>query len=94
MILPDAMRAYEQELLQKADMLALGLNGLKAAAPEPEADRLIYHVDNHKKQKPMTIDEAMLEMDGREYLVYRDANTERMMMLVRRRDGHFDLVEA
>jgi putative sigma-54 modulation protein len=66
----------------------------KAAAPEPETDRLIYHVDNHKKQKPMTLDEAMLEMDGREYMVYRDAKTERMMMLVRRRDGHFDLVEA
>ena len=40
MILPDAMRAYEQELLQKADILALGLNGLKAAAPERAAELL------------------------------------------------------
>jgi hypothetical protein len=40
MILPDAMRAYEQELLQKADMLALGLNGLRAAAPERAAELL------------------------------------------------------
>jgi hypothetical protein len=39
-ILPDAVRAYEQELLQKADMLALGLNGLKAAAPERAAELL------------------------------------------------------
>jgi hypothetical protein len=39
-ILPDAVRAYEQELLQKADMLALGLNGLKAAAPERAVDLL------------------------------------------------------
>ena len=39
-ILPDAVRAYEQELLQKAEMLALGLNGLKAAAPERAADLL------------------------------------------------------
>jgi hypothetical protein len=39
-ILPDAVRAYEQELLQKADILALGLNGLKAAAPERAADLL------------------------------------------------------
>jgi hypothetical protein len=39
-ILPDAMRAYEQELLQKADMLALGLKGLKAAAPERAAELL------------------------------------------------------
>src|SRR6266436_2417731 len=39
-ILPDAVRAYEQELLQKADMLALGLKGLKAAAPERAAEIL------------------------------------------------------
>src|ERR1700676_4206429 len=39
-VLPDAVRAYEQELLQKADMLALGLKGLKAAAPERAAELL------------------------------------------------------
>ena len=39
-ILPDAVRAYEQELLQKADMLALGLKGLKAAAPDRAAELL------------------------------------------------------
>ena len=39
-VLPDAVRAYEQELLQKADMLALGLKGLRAAAPERAADLL------------------------------------------------------
>ena len=33
-VLPDAVRAYEQELLQKADMLAMGLKGLKSASPE------------------------------------------------------------
>jgi putative sigma-54 modulation protein len=66
----------------------------KQTLPEPEKDRLIYHVDNHKKRKPMTLDEAVLEMDGRDYVVYRDANTDKMVMLVRRRDGHFDLVEA
>jgi hypothetical protein len=39
-ILPDAVRTYEQELLQKADVLALGLNGLRAAAPERAASLL------------------------------------------------------
>ena len=66
----------------------------KKVAPQPEPDRLIYHVENHKKRKPMTLDEAVLEMDGRDYLVYRDAKTERMVMLVRRKDGHLDMVEA
>jgi hypothetical protein len=39
-ILPDALRAYEQELLQKAEMLALGLNGLRATAPGRAAELL------------------------------------------------------
>jgi putative sigma-54 modulation protein len=68
--------------------------GRKKIAPEPEPDRLIYHVEDHKQRKPMTLEEAVLEMDGRDYLVYRDAKTDRMVMLVRRRDGHFDMVEA
>ena len=43
----------------------------------------------------MTLDEAILEMDKtRDYLVYRDAETDRVTVLVRRRDGHFDLVEG
>ena len=64
------------------------------ADAEAEPERLIYHVD-HQKRKPMTLDEAVMEMDkNRDYLVYRDAETDRVSVLVRRRDGHFDLVEA
>jgi hypothetical protein len=39
-MLPDAVRAYEQELLQKADMLAMGLKGLASASPERAAEVL------------------------------------------------------
>jgi hypothetical protein len=39
-ILPDALRAYEQELLQKAEMLALGLGGLRAKSPDRAAELL------------------------------------------------------
>jgi putative sigma-54 modulation protein len=43
----------------------------------------------------MTLDEAVMEMEkNRDYLVYRDAETDRVSVLVRRRDGHFDLVEG
>ena len=66
----------------------------RKAEPEQPTDRLIYHVENHKKRKPMTLEEAVLEMDGRDYVVYRDAETEKLVTLIRRRDGHFDLVEA
>jgi hypothetical protein len=36
-ISPDAIRTYELELLQKADVLALALKGLRAAAPDRAA---------------------------------------------------------
>ncbi len=36
----DAVRAYELELLQKVDLLALGLKGLQATSPERAADLL------------------------------------------------------
>jgi len=65
------------------------------AEPEAEPERRVYHVNHHQKRKPMTLDEALLEMGkDRDYLVYRDAESDRVSVLVRRRDGHFDLVEA
>lgn len=64
-------------------------------ASEPESDRRVYRVNHHQARKPMTLDEALLEMDkNRDYLVYRDADSDRVSVLVRRRDGHFDLVEG
>ena len=45
--------------------------------------------------KPMTLDEAALEMEGRAdgVLVFRDAATERVNVLFRRRDGNLGLIE-
>jgi putative sigma-54 modulation protein len=70
-----------------------------AAVVEPEPDSepgpRIYRVNHHEKRKPMTVEEALLAMEKtRDYLVYRDAKTDRTAVLVRRRDGDFDLVEA
>jgi putative sigma-54 modulation protein len=43
----------------------------------------------------MTLEEALLVMEGdHDYLVYRDAETDRVSVLIRRRDGNFDLIEA
>jgi len=58
-------------------------------------EKKVFRINHHQRHKPMTLDEALLEMENdRDYLVYRDAETERMAVLVRRRDGNFDLVEA
>ena len=65
------------------------------AVPEQEGERRLFRVNHHQRRKPMTLDEALLEMEkDRDYLVYRDAETDRVCVLVRRRDGHYDLVEA
>jgi putative sigma-54 modulation protein len=73
----------------------------KPAPAEAEADadagpeRQVYRVKPAQKRKPMTVEEAVLEMDKtRDYLVYRDAQTDRVSVILRRRDGHFDLVEG
>jgi len=66
-----------------------------ASEPEAENERRVYRVNHHQRRKPMTLEEAMLEMEpGRDYLVYRDAETDRVSVLMRRRDGDFDLVET
>jgi putative sigma-54 modulation protein len=68
-----------------------------ASAPQAEAENegQVFRINHHQKRKPMTLDEALLEMEkDRDYLVYRDAETERTAVLVRRRDGNFDLIEA
>jgi putative sigma-54 modulation protein len=55
----------------------------------------VFRPKTHERRKPLTLDEAILLMDdGRGYLVYRDTEQERLNILVRRTDGHFDLIEA
>ena len=63
-----------------------GKNGAKAR---------VNHVGEGAIRKSMTLEEAILAMGGeREYLTFLDAKTGAVNVLVRRRDGHFDLVEA
>ncbi len=55
----------------------------------------VFPANHHESRKPMTLEEALLEMEGGlDYLVYRDAEKECVSVLVRRRDGHFDLIES
>lgn len=45
--------------------------------------------------KPMTEEEAMLQLEllGHAFFVFRDADTERIRVLYRRRDGNFGLID-
>jgi putative sigma-54 modulation protein len=63
----------------------------RIADPKPKLFRVNYDED----RKPMTLEEAKLEMQaGANYVVYRDCDRDRLSMLVRRPDGHLDLIEA
>lgn len=66
-------------------------NGGNGSARKPR----IFRVDYSQDRKPMTVEEAVLELekDG-DYFVYRDANRDCLSVLVRRADGNFDLIES
>ena len=66
----------------------------ESAVPEVEPVVRIYRVNHHERRKPMTLDEAIIEIDDRPYIVYRDAEKDCVSVLIRRNDGNFDLVEA
>lgn len=70
-------------------------NAKASASAKKAARRQVFRVNHAEGSKPMTLEEAMLEMEASEdYLIYRDAQTDRVTVLMRRSDGHFDLIES
>jgi putative sigma-54 modulation protein len=54
----------------------------------------VFPVNHRDGHKPMTLEEAMLEIGKTDaYLTFRDSKTNRISVLMRRPDGHFDLIE-
>ncbi|MEQ1945705.1 MAG: ribosome-associated translation inhibitor RaiA [Bryobacteraceae bacterium] len=67
----------------------------KSAAHVDSRRARIFRVADHESNKPITVEEAVIHMeDGRDYIVYRDAESDNVSVLLRRKDGHFDLVEV
>jgi putative sigma-54 modulation protein len=62
-------------------------------ADDGEGPRVIRN--RRRAVKPMSLDEATLEIESREedVLVFRDADSERVRVLYRRRDGNLGLIE-
>lgn len=54
----------------------------------------IFRVNYNDDRKPMTLEEAMLEIDGTDYVVFRNSDRNCLSVLVKRPDGHFDLIES
>jgi len=78
----------------KAAAGASGAIGSSGAAKKAVPKR-VFRVNHADGNKPMTLEEAMLEIEtSQDYLVYRDAQTDRLKVLMRRSDGNFDLIES
>jgi putative sigma-54 modulation protein len=73
---------------------ATGSNG-QARRTAASGETRVFRPNHHERGKPITLEEALLEMeDGRDYVAYRDAEKQVVCMLIRRRDGHYDLIET
>lgn len=65
-----------------------------AQEEEPEGPRVVRR--KRFATKPMTEEEAALQMEllGHSFFVYRDAETNRVCVLYRRRDGDYGVIEV
>lgn len=67
----------------------------KVSRNRAERKPKIFRVDYREDRKPMTLDEALLEMEKEvDYVVYRDSKRNCLSVLLRRPDGNFDLIES
>jgi ribosome hibernation promoting factor len=79
----------------RAKKAKIANNSKPAVGVKKAARKQVFRVNSSDGNKPMTLEEAMLEIEAsQDYLVYRDAQTDRVTVLMRRSDGHFDLIES
>ncbi len=72
-------------------------NGRHSPAPANGTARTpkVFRVNYGEDRKPMTLEEAMMEISGpNDYVVYRDADRNCLSVLVQRQDGNYDLIES
>jgi ribosomal subunit interface protein len=98
--LTDALDKLEKQLLRKRAKWrdTKRRAGDSVRTPEPAADAapagpVITRISG-RGRKPMTVDEALLVIGRRDYIAYRDAETGKTAVLIRRGTGGFDLVES
>jgi putative sigma-54 modulation protein len=90
------LRQAQRQRAKRRERKGAASPRLTPAAPEPgdgQAPRVVR--SRRVAVRPMTLEEAALEMGGRAdgVLVFRDPATERMGVLFRRRDGNLGLIE-
>ncbi len=97
---PKAVRSSKESWTETApadvDVAAPKSNG-KAPGNGTVRKPQVFRVNYDEDRKPMTLEEAILEMKGdaeTDYVVYRNSERNCLNVLVRRADGNFDLIES
>ena len=91
----------ERQILRYKERIAahVGRSGIREeweAAPAPPAAEDLRVVKTKRfAVKPAEVDEAVLQMDllGHNFYVFRNARTDEVNVVYRRRDGHYGLIE-
>ncbi|RIH88037.1 Ribosome hibernation promotion factor [Meiothermus luteus] len=89
------LKRYKERRFQRARQLASGVVAASGEKPEEEeeAPRIVRTKRFH--MKPMTPEDAAFEMEalGHDFFVFRNAKTEEINVIYRRRDGNYGLIE-
>ena len=90
---------HRQEMLNHREQIRVRYEVLELADPEKTdqqevSPRIIR--SNEFLVKPMTVDEAVMQMDlmNNDFLVFTNAASREMNVVYRRKDGHYGLIEA
>jgi putative sigma-54 modulation protein len=83
----------ERKRRSRTDAVWTGVLGPAASVDGAARSRVVQ--SRRFVAKPMTVDEAVLEVESTDdgLLVFRDADTERLNVLYRRKDGNLGLIE-
>jgi putative sigma-54 modulation protein len=75
---------------------AMNLSGISMSREETEQAGPAVMETRRVVLQPMSVDDAIMELEGTKsrFVIYRDSLTEKVMVLYRREDGNYALIEA
>lgn len=78
---------------KKVSTVVPAAEGIEEISPAPSASKIID--SNSYPVKPMTAEEAVLHLNGEEnqFLVFRNADNERVSVIYKRKDGNYGLIQ-
>ena len=93
-VLSKRIERYKGKLYYKGRGISLARQGAAIEAEEIEAPKKLVKT-KHFLIKPMPVDEAINQMEllGHDFFLFIDADTERLNLLYRRKDGNYGLIE-